>query len=171
MQFHSDWGSCKDIISCLGKGSTFSLTEMVLFSFSLFSVYFGPAFLGLPKCVTIMRLQYMHHLHVLLQAVPLRFISICPGIKRFCLSKVRAIWPSNSLWDTIAGDFLFYAVIVCVLPCILQSCMRSPKCLCHEVEISWMCSGALPICVLPSLFIQQPWSLLCRVLLLKNKSP
>lgn len=53
LQFHSGWGSCKDIISCLGNGSTFSLTEMVLFSFSLFSVYFGPAFLGLPKCVTI----------------------------------------------------------------------------------------------------------------------
>lgn len=61
---------------------------MVLFSFSLFSVYFGPAFLGLPKCVTIMRLQYMHYL---LQAVPLSFISLSPGIKMFSLGKVKAI--------------------------------------------------------------------------------
>lgn len=38
----------KDIISCSGKGSAFSLTEMVLFSFSLFSVYFGPAHWRLP---------------------------------------------------------------------------------------------------------------------------
>lgn len=88
LQFHSGWGSCKDIISCLGKGSTFSLTEMVLFSFSLFSVYFGPAFLELPKCVTIMRLLYMPYL---MQAVPLGFISIYLRIKRFSLSKVSAI--------------------------------------------------------------------------------
>lgn len=81
-----------------------------------------------------MRLQYLHYL---LLVVPLSFTGIYPGFKRFSLSKVSAVRPLNSLQDTVEEEILVYTVIVCVLPCILQSCIRSPECLCHEVELPW----------------------------------